>query len=141
VTQQVNRRLGEFVERLQQQGIDPRKVNYDFQKMGEALRPGAEVEVKRAIVLEQVAREANVQVTEAELTEYLSEMAAQMGVAPEALRARLTREDQLDNVRATLRNRKALVIVRSAARVETQTVLPAAAPAPEETVSFLSENQ
>jgi trigger factor len=141
VTQQVNRRLGEFVERLQQQGIDPRKVNYDFQKMGEALRPGAETEVKRAIVLEQVAREANVQVTEAELTEYLSEMAAQMGVALEALRARLTREDQLDNVRATLRNRKALVIVRSAARVETQTVLPAAAPAPEETVSFLSENQ
>jgi len=141
VTQQVNRRLGEFVEQLQQRGINLRKANYDFQKMGEALRPGAETEVKRAIVLEQVAREAKVEVTEAEVSEYLSEMAQQLGVAPEALRARLTREGQLDNVRISLRNRKALAIVRSAARVETQTALPTDASAPEETVLFQSENR
>jgi len=80
-------------------------------------------------------------VTEAEVSEYLSEMAQQLGVAPEALRARLTREGQLDNVRISLRNRKALAIVRSAARVETQTALPTDASAPEETVLFQSENR
>ncbi len=141
VTGRVNERLGEFVAHLQRQGVDPRRANYDFQKMGEALRPSAEAEIKRIVVLEQVAREADLRVTEAELAAHIAELAAQVGAAPEAVRARLTKEDQLDNVRATLRNRKAMVIVRSAARIETATVLPADAPAPEETVSFPSENQ
>ncbi|MFQ3639828.1 MAG: trigger factor, partial [Chloracidobacterium sp.] len=141
VTEQVNRRLGDFVEQLEQQGIDPRKANYDFQKMGEALRPGAEAEIKRVVVLEQVAREADLHVSEEEVADYLASLAAQANLAPEVLRARLTRENRLDSVRATLRNRKAMVIVRSAARIETQTVLPEDVPAPEETVSFPSENQ
>ncbi|OYT73938.1 MAG: trigger factor [Chloracidobacterium sp. CP2_5A] len=140
VTGRVNELLGEFVARLQRQGVDPRRANYDFQKMGEALRPRAEAEIKRIVVLEQVAREAGLRVTDEELSDHIAELAAQVGVAPEVVRARLTREDQLDNVRATLRNRKAMVIVRSAARVETRAVLPADAPAPEEAVSFPSEN-
>lgn len=140
VTEQTTIHLKEWLRFLEQQG-SPAPPDEELKKAAQLFRSRAETEVKQVLVLEQVAREAGVEVTEDELARAVAELADKAKLPPETMRARLTREDRLDTLRFELRSKKVLDIIRSAARVETRIVSSPDAPAPEETVSFPPENQ
>lgn len=113
----------------------------ELQKLKEALRPRVETDVKRVLILEQVAREAGVKVTEEDLSRAIADIAARANLSPETVRARLTREDNLNTLRLQLRTQKALDLIRNAARVEIKTAAPSDMPTPEKLVSFPPKNQ
>lgn len=140
VTEQSAIYLKEWLKFLEQQG-SPAPPDEELKKVVQMFRSRAETEVKQALVLEQVAREAGVEVTEDELARAIADLADKAKLSYETMRARLTREGRLDTLRLELRSRKALDVIRSAARVETKIVSSLDAPAPEETVSFPPENQ
>ncbi len=140
VAEQIKSHVQDWLSYLERQGSPP-PTTEDLHKLSDIIRPRAETEVKQILVLEQVAREAGVQITEDELAGAIAQLASGLGQPPEVVRARLTRENQLDTLRLRLRSQKALDIIRSAARIETRVVSASDAPTSEETVSFLPENQ
>ncbi len=65
-------------------------------------------DVKAALLLERVAEEENVQVSDEELNHELEALAQQSKQTSEAVRARLTRDGGLDRIRTRIRNEKTL---------------------------------
>jgi len=65
-------------------------------------------DVKAALLLERVAEEENIQVSDEEFDRELEALAKQSKQTSEAVRARLTRDGGLDRIRTRIRNEKTL---------------------------------
>src|ERR1043166_6624537 len=62
VDREVDRRLEEFVRRLMDQGVEPRKAGIDWSQFREAQREPARDAVASALVLDEIARRENLTV-------------------------------------------------------------------------------
>ena len=67
VERELDRRLEEFARRLIDQNIDPRQAGIDWQAFRESQREVAREAVASAIVLDEVARREQLEVSEAEI--------------------------------------------------------------------------
>lgn len=108
VDREIDRRLEELVRRLMDQRIDPMKANINWQEFRERQRQPAEETVKSTLVLDEIARRENIEVTEDDLAAEIARFAERSGRTPTAVRARLEKEDGLDRVRSGIRREKTM---------------------------------
>ena len=109
VEHQVDLRLDRGLRALAAQGMreeDMKKM--DFGRLRAGQREQAVQEVKASLLLEKIADSENIQVGDDEINAEIESLAKQTNQAPDAIRARLTRDGALDRIRNRIRNEKAL---------------------------------
>jgi trigger factor len=113
----LDRKLESTLTRLVAQGIDPRTIEIDWRKVREESRPEAEKDVRGGLILDKIAEAEKVEVTDAEVDDFIREMAEERREAPAALKTRLTREGGLDRIKSSRRNQRALEVVYQSAKI------------------------
>ncbi len=109
VEQQIDIRLERGLRALAAQGLTAEQMKkMDLNRLRVGQREQAIHDVKAALLLERVAEEENVQVSDEELNRELEALARQSKQTSEAVRARLTRDGGLDRIRTRIRNEKTL---------------------------------
>jgi trigger factor len=109
IEQQIDIRIERGLRALAAQGLTAEQMKkMDLSRLRVGQREQAIHDVKAALLLERVAEEENVQVSDEELTQELEALARQSKQTSEAVRARLTRDGGLDRIRTRIRNEKTL---------------------------------
>jgi trigger factor len=109
INQQIDLRLERGLRALAAQGMrteDMKRMDFDRLRLGQ--RAGAVREVKASLILEQIADQEKIDVSDEELDHELSALATQAKQPVEQIRARLTQDGGLDRIRHRLRNEKTL---------------------------------
>ena len=119
VEHQMDVRLERVVRSLAQQGVDPRAVNVDWVSLRRRQEERARDDVKAELVVDRIATEEKIDVSEEELQQELEHMASHGGESAEAIRARLTKQGALDRMKAKLRSDKTVDWLAQNARVKT----------------------
>ena len=119
VEHQMDVRLERVVRSLAQQGVDPRAVNVDWVSLRRRQQDRARDDVKAELVIDRIASEEKIDVTEEELQHELEHVASHGGESAEAIRARLTKQGALDRMKAKLRSDKTVDWLAQNARVKT----------------------
>jgi trigger factor len=109
IDQQIDLRLERGLRALAAQGLTAEQMKkMDLNRLRVGQREQAVHDVKAALLLERVAEEENIQVSEEELNHEIEALARQSKQTSEAVRARLTRDGGLDRIRTRIRNEKTL---------------------------------
>ncbi|MGA7077843.1 MAG: trigger factor [Terriglobales bacterium] len=109
IEQQIDIRLERGLRALAAQGLTAEQMKkMDLQRLRVGQREQAVHDVKAALLLERVAEEENIQVSDEEFERELEALAKQSKQTSEAVRARLTRDGGLDRIRTRIRNEKTL---------------------------------
>ena len=119
VEHQMDVRLERVVRSLAQQGVDPRAVNVDWVSLRRRQEERSRDDVKAELVIDRIASEEKIDVTDEELQRELEHMAGHSGESAEALRARLTKQGALDRMKAKLRSDKTVDWLAQNAHVKT----------------------
>ena len=109
VERQIDVRLERGLRALAAQGLkaeDMKKM--DLPRLRAGQRDQALGEVKAALLLDKIADEEKIEVGDDEINHEIEALATQTNQAPDAIRARLTRDGALDRIRNRIRNEKAL---------------------------------
>jgi trigger factor len=119
VEHQMDVRLERVVRSLAQQGVDPRAVNVDWVSLRRRQEERAKEDVKAELVIDRIATEEKIEVTDEELDHEIEHMAGHSGESGEAFRARLTKQGALDRMKAKLRSDKTIDWLAQNASVKT----------------------
>jgi trigger factor len=119
VEHQMDVRLERVVRSLAQQGVDPRAVNVDWVSLRHRQEERAKEDVKAELVIDRIATEEKIEVTDEELDHEIEHMASHSGESAEAVRARLTKQEALDRMKAKLRSDKTIDWLAQNASVKT----------------------
>jgi trigger factor len=119
VEHQMDVRLERVVRSLAQQGVDPRAVNVDWVSLRKRQEERARDDVKAELVIDRIASEEKIDVTDEEFQHELEHMASHSGESAEAIHARLTKQGALDRMKAKLRSDKTVDWLAQNARVKT----------------------
>jgi trigger factor len=119
VEHQMDVRLERVVRSLAQQGVDPRAVNVDWVSLRRRQEERAKDDVKAELVIDRIATEEKIEVTDGELDHEIEHMAGHSGESAEAFRARLTKQGALDRMKAKLRSDKTIDWLAQNASVKT----------------------
>ena len=109
VDQQIDLRLERGLRALAAQGMrteDMKRMDFDRLRAGQ--REGALREVKASLILEQIADNEKIEVSDEELDQELEALAVQAKQPSEQIRTRLTQDGGLDRIRHRIRNEKTL---------------------------------
>ncbi|HSE50366.1 MAG TPA: trigger factor [Terriglobales bacterium] len=109
VDRAIDARLERGLRALAMQGMrteDMRKL--DFQKLRAGQRDAAVREVKASLILDKIAENEKLEVSDADVDKEITIIASQSQQPAEQVRARLTKEGALDRIRDRIRNEKAL---------------------------------
>ena len=109
VEHQIDIRLDRGLRALAAQGMkteDMKKMDLNRLRAGQ--RDQAVQEVKAALLLEKIAEEEKLEVSDAEIDREVEALAEQSKQTPEAIRSRLTRDGALDRIRNRIRSEKTL---------------------------------
>ena len=110
--------LNNFAQDLQQRGVDVNKVEKEFIQMAyNQMRGQAERDVRGAMLLEKIAEQENVEVSEEEITEEIQKMARHYRATPEDIRASLAQQGGEDGIANSLRTRKAVEALMKNAKI------------------------
>ena len=115
VERQVRRRLERDIYGLAEQGIDTRKLNLDWGKLGARHEDAARREVRAMLALDKVAERENIQATPEQVEAEVTRAAAEMRVSAEEARRRLTENGGLDRMQSRLRQELVLDFLLSLA--------------------------
>ena len=109
VQQQIDVRLDRGLRALASQGMRTEDMKrMDFTRLRAGQRDGALREVKASLILEQIADEEKIEVSDEEFDRELEALATQSKQTLEQVRARLTQDGGLDRIRHRIRNEKTL---------------------------------
>jgi trigger factor len=117
IEREVNRRLEDFARRLVDQNIDPRQAGIDWNAFRESQREVAREAVAAALVLDEVTRREQLDVSEDEVEREVARYAERTGRTPAAVRAALDKEGGLLRVHASLRREKSIDFVMARATI------------------------
>jgi len=117
IEREVNRRLEDFARRLVDQNIDPRQAGIDWTAFRESQREVAREAVAAALVLDEVTRREQLDVSEEEVEHEVARYAERTGRTPAAVRAALDKEGGLSRVHASLRREKSIDFVMARATI------------------------
>ena len=107
VQEQIDTRLERGLRALAAQGMNTEQMHkLDFPRLRTAQRDGAIAEVKTNLLLERIAAEENINISDEELNRELQLAAAQSRETVEALRKRLNADGGLDRIREQMRREK-----------------------------------
>jgi trigger factor len=95
-------------ERMRRQGADPDRVQWDYAKIMQELRPGAERAVRRALLLDAIAAAEDLRTSDADVEAEIEKIAAQSQRAPAAVRGMLEKSGDLESLQLRLQEDRAL---------------------------------
>jgi trigger factor len=109
VDRQVDIRLERGLRALAAQGMKPEDLKkMDVNRLRAGQREQAAQEVRASLLLEKIAEEEKIEVSDEEINREVEALASQAKQTAEAIRARLTRDGALDRIRNRIRNEKTL---------------------------------
>jgi len=109
VDRQVDLRLERGLRALAAQGMKQEDLKkMDFNRLRAGQQEQAAQEVKATLLLDKIAEEEKIEVSDAEIDREIEALATQSKQTAEAIRARLTREGALDRIRNRIRSEKTL---------------------------------
>jgi trigger factor len=117
VEREIDRRLEDFARRLMDQNIDPRQAGIDWTAFRDSQRDVARDAVAAALVLDEITRREQIEVTEEEVQNEMNRYAERSGRTPAAVRAELEKEGGLPRVHAGLRREKSIDFVMARAKI------------------------
>jgi trigger factor len=116
--QQADQLLQSVARDLAMRGVDPRQQDVEWWKsVREQLKPQAERDVRGFLLLETIANEENISVTDEEVEAEIRSIANASRQAPEQVRAALTKQGGERSIASRLGNRKALDLIVENARI------------------------
>ncbi len=109
IERQIDIRLERGLRALAAQGLTAEQMKkMDFQRLRAGQRDQAIQDLKASLLLEKVADEEKVDVSDEEMDREVDALAQQAKQTTEAVRARLTRDGGLDRIRTRIRNEKTI---------------------------------
>ena len=102
---------------LAYQGIDVKQTSVDWKKMLDEERPRAEQSVRRAMFLDAIARQEEIEVTNEEMEAELKKLAEGTDKSAAAWRAQLEKENRIQSLEQHLRQNKALDFIYRNAKI------------------------
>ena len=117
VSREVDRRVEEFARRLMDQGVDPRQAAINWEEFRTQQQEPAVATVKSVLVLDAIATEAHLEVSEEELDADITGYATRAGRTLAEVKVQLAQQDQLENIRTGLLREKAVSHAMSRATI------------------------
>ena len=114
---QANNRLESAVRDMIGRGIDPRGQEINWDGVREQLKAQAEFDVRGSLLLEKIAEQENIEVTDEEVEAEINMIAEASRQSTEQVRAALTKQGGATSIADRLRNRKALDLIVENARL------------------------
>ncbi|MBQ2147091.1 MAG: trigger factor, partial [Firmicutes bacterium] len=112
--------LNEFAYQLQSQGMNLdmycKYLNKTQEQMIDEFKPDAEKRVKSRLIVEAVAKQEAVEVTEADIEKELAAMALQYGMAQSQIKS-IFGEENMDYLKKDILSRKAIDLMYEAAEI------------------------
>lgn len=109
VERQIDVRLERGLRALASQGMRPEEMKkLDWTRLRAGQREAAEKEVRASLILDSIAEQEKIEVSDEEIEREITLLAAETRQTPDAIRAQLTREGALDRIRDRLRSEKTL---------------------------------
>lgn len=109
VEHQIDVRLERGLRALQSQGMKAEDIKkMDFGRLRAGQRDQALQEVRASLLLDRIADEEKIDVSDAEIDREIEALALQSKQSTESIRARLTEDGALDRIRNRIRNEKTL---------------------------------
>ncbi|MBA2339004.1 MAG: trigger factor [Pyrinomonadaceae bacterium] len=118
VEHQSRRLLESTVRDMMRGGFDPRSADIDWQNLRGRIEEQATADLRGSILLERIAEEENIGVTDEEIEQEIATYAAASRQPIEAVRDALTKQGGDRSIAESLRHRKALNLVVENARVK-----------------------
>jgi len=117
----VTRHMGHAIQhmrvRMRRQGVDPDRLRWDQPELLQELRPAAEKAVRRTLLLDAIATAEGIATAEADVEAEIARLAAQTQRPAAAVRGILEKNEELESLRARLREGRALDLVVQGAAV------------------------
>jgi len=120
VQRDIAHRIGRMQASLSRQGVDPARLDWDYAKLAEDLRPTAVRAVRWALLQEAVAEREELTATDADVEVEMVRIARESGRAPQAVRAALERGGDLEHLRLSLREAKVLKLLIDNAEIHSE---------------------
>ena len=117
IQHQTEHRMEQVVRDMIGQGIDPRNPELQWDKARESLQEQASYDLRSSLLLERIAEEEKLDVTDQEIEDEINAIADASRQTPEQVRAILTKQGGERSIAGRLRNRKALDLLMANARV------------------------
>ena len=117
VDHQTNRRLESVVRDMIGKGVDPRNQEMNWEGAHAELKAQAEADVRGSLLLERIAEEEKIDVSDEEVEAEIEAIAASSKQPVEQVRSVLTKDGGERSIADRLRNRKALDLLVENARV------------------------
>jgi trigger factor len=117
VLRQVGHLIEHTRERVRRQGMDPDKLPWDYGKLLEELKPGAEKAVRRALVLEAIADKEGLAPTDADIDAEVEKIAVANNRPVPAVKRIMQENGDLDGLRHNLRESRTLEFLISKSTV------------------------
>jgi trigger factor len=117
VDQQASHRLESVVREMIGRGIDPREREVNWEGAREELKVQAEEDVRASMLLDQIAEEEKIEVSNEEIEAEIEAIATASRQPKEQVRGALTKDGGERSIAHRLRNRKALDLLIANASV------------------------
>lgn len=109
VERQVDIRLERGLRALAAQGMKAEELRkMDLNRLRAGQQEAAAREVKASLLLDRIAEQENIRVSDEEIDKEVEALAQQSGQTADSIRARLTRDGAIERIRDRIRNDKAL---------------------------------
>jgi len=108
ILRQVGHQIEHAREHMRRQGVDPDKVPWDYKKLLEDLRPGAEKAVKRALLIEAIAEKEGLAAADADVDAEVERVAQASQRPAPAVRRMLEQSGDLEGIRHSLGERRTI---------------------------------
>jgi trigger factor len=108
---QANNRLQEVVRDMIERGMDPRGQEINWEGVRDSMKAQAEFDVRGSMLLEKIAEQEQIEVSEEEIEVEINQIAASSRQTPEQVRVALTKQGGATSIADRLRNRKALDLI------------------------------
>lgn len=115
---QIEAQLETELRQLAGQGVDPRKLNVDWEKVKEAQRPKATTDVKASLLLDKIADRESIEVLQDEVDREVQRIAKQRREPVAAVRQALEKDGSIRRIVGHIRTEKTLNLLFETARKE-----------------------
>jgi trigger factor len=115
---EIDSRLEAAARDLYQKGVDPTKAGIDWNAVRTEQRASAEAAVRATLLLDRIAQQESIEVTEAEVSAELQKASEVLEKSPEALRAQMMKDGSLEQLTGRLRREKAVDFIKQHAKLK-----------------------